>query len=94
MGNAANVIGELLLGKQIDFDLLIEASMAYPVSVVQRTGWLIEHMASELEMPVDLDQLRRRIEHSQPTRLDPHGPAGQADSRWKLVINTEVEHDL
>ena len=60
----------------------------------QRLGWLMEK-AGHAEMVLDLASL---IADKNPplTRLDPSLPVGGAEknTRWRLLVNTEVEADL
>lgn len=67
----------------------------YPLSVAQRTGWMIEHAAREIGKEIDLEPLAalasRRAER---TLLSPSAARrGNADRRWGVVVNTEVESD-
>jgi predicted transcriptional regulator of viral defense system len=96
LSNIATVIGELLEDDQLDIAQLVLAAVQYPLSVVQRTGWMIEHAASEIGKDVDLEGLaeiaNRRTER---TLLSTSGPRrGSTDHRWRVVVNTEVESDL
>jgi len=83
------------LGESMDADKLIDAVKAEGNLVcAQRLGWLMEkagYAASVLA-------LARLITDKNPplTRLDPSLPAGEAerDTRWRLLINTDVEGDL
>lgn len=96
IGNAATVIGELLIENKLDIDDLTIQARQYPTTVVQRTGYLIEHMAREVEIDVTLDSLADVISGSDYTPLDPQvGPEqDQRDARWRVIANIEVEHDL
>jgi predicted transcriptional regulator of viral defense system len=95
LGNVASVLGEFLHAGTINVERLAQASAMYPNTVVQRAGWLLEHMAVELGLAIELDALHARVEGVQPAKLDTHGTAGGAhDARWNVVVNAEVEHDL
>ena len=95
LSNVATVIGDLLEDDKLDIDQLARVANDYPVSVVQRTGWMIEHAATEVGRNVDLEPLvdiaHRRNER---TLLSPSGQRrGKTDPRWRVVVNTEVESD-
>lgn len=96
IGNAATVIGELLIEDKLDLDDLTNQASQYPMTVVQRTGYLIEHMAREVETDVDLAPLAGIISSCDYTLLDPQVGLEQElrDTRWKVIANIEVEHDL
>ena len=95
LSNVATVIGDLLEDDKLDIDQLVRAADHYPVAVVQRTGWMIEHAATEIGKNIDLEPLidiaHRRSER---TLLSPSGPRrGNTNPRWRVVVNTEVESD-
>ena len=95
LSNVATVIADLLEDDKLDIDQLVQVADRYPVAVVQRTGWMIEHAASELGANIDLEPLvdiaNRRTER---TLLSPSGPRrGNTDPRWRVVVNAEVESD-
>lgn len=95
LSNVATVLGDLLEDHKLDIDQLAQVATGYPVSVVQRTGWMIEHAANEVGMNVDLEPLaeiaNRRTER---TLLSPAGPRrGNTDRRWRVVVNTDLESD-
>jgi len=83
------------LGESMDPAKLIDAVKAEGNLVcTQRLGWLMEK-AGYAELILDLAELI--ADQSPPfTRLDPSLPAGKAvkDTRWRLLINTDVEGDL
>jgi len=83
------------LGESMDADKLIDAVKAEGNLVcAQRLGWLMEKSGYD-KLVLDLGRL---IADKNPpfTRLDPSLPAGEAerDTRWRLLINTDVEGDL
>ena len=95
LGNVGNVLGELVIEGLIDDDRLAAAAARYPSTVAQRAGHLIEHMAEEVGTAIELDELAAQIEGRDYTMLDPRsGERGPRDERWRVVINTDVEHDL
>lgn len=95
LGNVGNVLGELSFSGLIDGARLAEAAAGYPATVAQRAGWLIEFMARELDTVVEIDPLAELVAGNDFTALEPREPAeGHRDARWRLIVNTEVEHDL
>ena len=52
-------------------------------------------MARELDAVVEIDELAEMVAGLDFTTLEPGGPAeGHRDARWRLIVNTDVEHDL
>jgi predicted transcriptional regulator of viral defense system len=96
LSNIATVIGDLLEDDKIDIAQLVLAAAHYPLSVVQRTGWMIEHAAAEIGKDIDLEDLAQvASRRNERTLLSPSGPRrGHTDPRWRIVVNTEVESDL
>ncbi len=95
LGNVATVIGDLLQEGAIDPDALAEAAAGYPSAVAQRTGYLVEHMAGEVDASIHLDRLEQLLTDATYTVLDPQRPRqGAHDRRWRVIANTDVEHDL
>lgn len=95
LSNIATVIGDLLDDDKIHTEQLIQIANCYPIAVVQRTGWIIEHAAFEIGKSIDLEPLveiaNKRTER---TLLSPSGPRrGNTDPRWRVVVNTHVESD-
>jgi predicted transcriptional regulator of viral defense system len=93
LDRAITVIQEL--GESMDTAKLIDAVKAEGNLVcAQRLGWLMEK-AGHAALVLDLAGL---IAAKNPpfTRLDPSLPAGKAAkaTRWRLLINTDVESDL
>jgi len=83
------------LGESMDSAKLKDAITAEGNLVcAQRLGWLMEK--SGYAAPVK--DLAGLIADKNPpfTRLDPSLPAGEAgrDTRWRLLVNTDVEGDL
>jgi predicted transcriptional regulator of viral defense system len=96
LSNIATIIGELLEDDKVDLNQLAIVAHQYPLSVVQRAGWMIEHTAREIGKDVDLADLAEVANHrTERTLLSPGGPRrGKTDRRWQVVVNTEVESDL
>lgn len=96
LSNIATVLGEMLSNELLDIPSLAELAKDYPAAVPQRAGWLLEHVAREIEAEVDLAQLeevaRARLK---PTPLAASGrQAGSFNERWNILVNTDVESDL
>ncbi|MHB1598441.1 MAG: type IV toxin-antitoxin system AbiEi family antitoxin domain-containing protein [Acidimicrobiales bacterium] len=96
LSNVATVAADLVSSGHLDFRKLTRAATTYPLAVVQRTGWLSDHVARHLGTEIETDSLmtiaRRR---SEPTPLDAGGPrSGELDARWNVLVNTDVEPDL
>ncbi len=96
LSNIATIIGELLDDDKLDIDQLNLAADHYPLSVVQRTGWMIERTAADVGKNVDLTGLATKASRrTERTLLSSSGPRrGHTDRRWRVVVNTEVESDL
>jgi len=95
LGNVGTILGDLAVEGRIDAALLAETAGGYPVTVIQRAGWMIEHMAHETDVDIDISSLAALVSSHDYTMLDPKsGREGERDTRWRVVINTEVEHDL
>ncbi len=95
LSNVATVIGELLENDTLDVDGLARVGEGYPLSVRQRTGWMVEHVAELVGRPVDLSALATFVAGAERAPLLPSaGRAGPADARWHVIVNTDVEPDL
>jgi len=95
LGNVGTIIGDLAVEGRLDAALLAETARGYPLTVIQRAGWMIEHMAHETGVDIDISSLAALVSGHGYTMLDPKsGRDGERDARWRIVINTEVEHDL
>lgn len=97
LSNVATVIGDLLLDERLDLDKLALDAHGFSLSVSQRTGHLIDFMAHELGLEVDNRSLHQRITNANPSmqRLRPDRPKRSLfDERWRIEVNTDIEHDL
>lgn len=95
LGNVGTVLGELAIEGLVDGERLAAAAIDYPATVAQRAGWLIEHMAREVDAQVELDALAEFVAAHDYTVLDPRSAAeGERDPRWRILVNAGVEHDL
>lgn len=93
LSNVASVIVKLVENDGLNVSALAQVAQLYPSSVVQRTGWMIEHAANSVGTSLDLARLEevagRRIER---TILSTTGPRrGRANKRWRVVVNTVVQ---
>lgn len=86
--NVATIIGEMLAEDAVDIGRLAEVAAGYPVSVVQRTGWLLDHMAAQNGVAVDTELLLPLASpRTTPTPLDPsYGRSGTLDPRWNVIV--------
>ncbi len=86
--NVATIIGEMLGEKAVDVRRLAEVAAGYPVSVVQRTGWLLDYMAAQVDVAVDAEPLfALASSRTTPTPLDPgYGRSGTLDRRWNVIV--------
>ena len=95
LGNVATVIGDLLQEGAIDGDALADVAADYSTAVAQRTGYLVEHMADEVGASIQLDRLEQIVADATYTVLNPQRPReGEHDRRWRVIVNTGIEHDL
>ncbi len=95
LSNIATVIGDLLIEGKLNTAELTDAARRYPIAVVQRAGYLIDLMTTETDTVLDLAELRQLIATADFTRLSPDRPAtDERDDRWRVLLNTAIEHDL
>jgi len=96
LSNVATVAADLVALGQLEPEELVRAAKTYPIAVVQRSGWILDHVATLTNTSIVTDPLvevaRARVE---PTALDAGGPrSGELDLRWNILVNTDVEPDL
>lgn len=86
--NVATIIGDVLLEDDLDVERLAEVAVDYPVSIAQRTGWLVDYMAAYSGVEVDTSPLQPvASRRATPTPLDPElGRAGTLDGRWNVIV--------
>ncbi|MFZ0491622.1 MAG: hypothetical protein WAM81_00320, partial [Acidimicrobiia bacterium] len=67
---------------------LAEVAVGYPASVVQRTGWLLDYMAEQVDVRLDTEPLLPvASSRTTPTPLDPYfGRSGSLDPRWNVLV--------
>ncbi len=94
LSNIATIIGDLLEDAKINVSEIIRISGGWPTTVVQRTGWLLEQAAVEIGVDLDVDSLAGfATGHGGIAKLSPSGGTGRLDTRWNIIVNTEVESD-
>ena len=89
LSNVATIVGDFLIDSTLDPDKLASVGSGYPAAVVQRVGYVVDFMASEVGVELDTAPLRELVAGSRyrplsPARGDgPHVPAvarrGQQD---------------
>jgi len=86
--NVATIIGEMLVEGSIEVHHLAQVATAYPASIAQRTGWLIDFMAEQVDVAVDTEPLLPVASaRATPTPLDPYfGRSGSLDPRWNVLV--------
>jgi predicted transcriptional regulator of viral defense system len=95
LDNVATITGEMLEEAALDVHALTEIADRYPAAVVQRTGYLIEHVAEIVGVAVDLDAFRAAaLRRTSRVRQRPSGPTGKLDERWNVMVNADIEPDL
>lgn len=88
LSNVATIIGDMLIEDALDVGRLAEAAAGYPASIVQRSGWLIDYMAGQVDVEADTEPLVPLASvRATPTPLDPdHGRSGVLDRRWNVIV--------
>lgn len=94
LSNVATVIGDLLYDEVLDLSVLSDVAKLYPTAVVQRTGFLLDYMATEVDQQINTDQLYEVVAGARYRDLAPGSGPGERDSHWHVIVNTEIEHDL
>ena len=94
VSNVATVFAELADQGSLDAGLLAQAAEHYSLATVRRLGFLLERVdGSDLTLGLhEFCEQRRRFP---PDRLAVgSSQEGKIDSRWRLLVNSEVEPDL
>lgn len=96
LSKVATVIVKLIKKDRLDVSELSQVAQLYPSSVVQRTGWMIEHAAVRVGKDLDLARLEEAADRrTERTVLSTTGPRrGRSNKRWRVVVNTVVQFDL
>jgi predicted transcriptional regulator of viral defense system len=92
LDNVATVLTEL--SESIEPDRLLSTAALSPAPWAQRLGYLLAMVGGNEHADVLADQIARSRHETVP--LDPSKSSSGAvrDSRWKLLVNAEVEPDL
>lgn len=92
MANVANVLTEL--AEELDAARLAEIAPLYSVPDVQRLGYLLEALGCG-ELALSMEQwLVGRARRAVPLAGEKPAAGIAADSRWKVLPNTQLEPDL
>jgi predicted transcriptional regulator of viral defense system len=96
LSNVATVIAGFIEDSKLDLDALAQVATGYPTATAQRTGWLIDFVASELGTNVNLSALAAATaRRSTPALLASGGGRdGRHNEHWNIIVNTDVEPDL
>jgi predicted transcriptional regulator of viral defense system len=66
---------------------------SFPLSTVQRAGYLAEHFGMDKLHPAFEIHLAKR--QLRPVLLDPFGDkSGELDEKWRIIVNTDLEADI
>ncbi len=92
LSNVATIVGEMLEEDRIDTGRLADAGAAYPASVVQRTGWLLDFMATWMNVNLDTAPVMGLVPGRRSVLLTPGGRReGERDNRWHVIVNALPE---
>ncbi len=95
LSNVATIIGEMVEEHRIDVGRLAEAAAAYPSSVAQRCGWLLDYMSDLVDAELDTGLLAESLDRPRLVPLQPGGrKQGERDRRWRVTVNSTPEPDL
>jgi predicted transcriptional regulator of viral defense system len=96
LSNVATVAADLIASGRLAPDEIARAARRYPVAVVQRCGWILDHVAGLIGATIATDCLAELAQvRVAPTALDAGGPrSGELDRRWNVLVNTDLEPDL
>ncbi len=94
LSNVATVVGCLLMDGCLDPFLLVSIAAEYPMATTQRCGYVIDFMAAETGVQFDTSSLHELVVDSRYRELFPGGGDGHRNSRWNILVNGEIEHDL
>lgn len=95
LNNVATVLPELVEETGMTGDELAALAHLYPPAGIRRLGWLLDHVDADVDTEILLATVAASTQGRARTGLDPAGPRrGRSDSRWGVIINTDVEPDL
>ncbi len=91
LDNVATILIELVEDEKLNPIELAKVAEHFPMATVQRLGWLLDTSTEDF----DSVPLAERVGSSSVTALDPHaGRRGPIDSRWRLIVNRQIEPDV
>ena len=94
LSNVATVLFELTETAALDPQRLAQLAGGFSATAVRRVGYLLDFVRAPVETTA-LADLVQALPLPRPALLDPRLPRrGIIDTRWDLVINTDVEPDL
>jgi len=95
LSNVATVLSELSedLSEELSADKLLEAARLCPVSWSQRLGYLLELVGQQDLADVLAPFVKENAHSHTPLRRAAAIAGGKRSSRWKLIVNVEVEPD-
>lgn len=93
--NVVTVVADLLDETGLTGSHLADLATLYAPATLRRLGWLLDY----LDVDIDTEPIRAVLASGAVrrarTRLDPAGPyRGRSDTRWGVIVNTDVEPDL
>ena len=95
LSNVATIVGEMLEESRIDAGRLADVGAAYPVSVVQRAGWLLDFMAAWTSTDLETEAIAAIVSGRRSVLLTPGGDGkGERDSRWRVIVNAVPDPEL
>lgn len=95
LSNVATIVGEMVEERRIDVGRLTAAAVAYPSSVAQRCGWLLDYTADLVDVELDTSPLYQSLNRPRLVFLEPSGgKQGERDRRWRVIVNSMPEPDL
>lgn len=91
--NVVIIISEL--SEKIDKTRLLEASQSgYPISVIQRLGYLLDHYGlSSVTQPLS-KWIKGKTHFYVPLRPDRSKVNSKFDPKWKIIINENIEEEI
>ncbi|HSW30293.1 MAG TPA: type IV toxin-antitoxin system AbiEi family antitoxin [Longimicrobiales bacterium] len=92
LSNVATVLGEL--AEAMSAHVLVEVAERSPISWAQRLGYLLETVGRDPLAAALLPLVQGRAHSDTPLRRAKGVAGGRRNSRWRLIINTDVEPDL
>lgn len=94
LSNVATVLFELSEVAGLNPERLASLAADCSATAVRRLGFLLDFVQAPIDTTA-LDAKVNAIPLPRPALLDPHLPRrGTIDSRWGIVVNTDVEPDL